>query len=102
MLNVQLDEETVNQLIKDEVKKKVDELAALNYFMTYKETLEYVRMSRPTFEHALLESGLLDYYKVGTKYLFKRSDVDEALDLLTGSTTDTNRDLLTVKPKRRD
>ncbi|MEC1158582.1 helix-turn-helix domain-containing protein [Cytobacillus horneckiae] len=92
MLNVQIDEETVNTMLEKAINEKVKELASLKYFMTYQELAEYLNISKPVIEDRLIKNGLR-YYKVGSKYLFKKEEVDQFLDDMTASMTATNNDL---------
>lgn len=92
MLNVQIDEQTVNAMLEKEIKKKADELAKLKYFMTYDELSKYINLSKPTIEDRLIKNGLR-YYKQGSKYLFKKNEVDAFLDDMTASMTATNNDI---------
>ena len=71
MLNVQIDEKTVNSMLEKAINEKVEELAAQKYFMTYKELSEYLNISKPTIEERLVKNGLR-YYKVGSKYLLRK------------------------------
>ncbi|PHE54640.1 helix-turn-helix domain-containing protein [Bacillus pseudomycoides] len=72
--------------------EKVEELAAQKYFMTYKELSEYLNISKPTIEERLVKNGLR-YYKVGSKYLFKKNEVDAFLDGMTSNMNATNNDI---------
>ncbi|KXY72747.1 excisionase [Bacillus cereus] len=92
MLNVQLDEKTVNSMLEKAINEKVDELAKEKYFLTYKELTEYLNISKPTIEDRLIKNGL-KYYKVGSKYLFKKNEVDEFLDDMTSNMDATNNDI---------
>ncbi|MGH0883074.1 helix-turn-helix domain-containing protein [Bacillus paranthracis] len=92
MLNVQIDEKTVNFMLEKAINEKVEELAKQKYFMTYKELSEYLNISKPTIEERLVKNGL-PYYKVGTKYLFKKSEVDAFLDDMTSNMNATNNDI---------
>ncbi|MDM5186724.1 helix-turn-helix domain-containing protein [Bacillus sp. DX4.1] len=92
MLNVQIDEKTVNSMLEKAINEKVEELAAQKYFMTYKELSEYLNISKPTIEERLVKNGLR-YYKVGSKYLFKKNEVDEFLDEMTTNMNATNNDI---------
>lgn len=92
MLNVQIDEKTVNSMLEKAINEKVEELAAQKYFMTYKELSEYLNISKPTIEERLVKNGLR-YYKVGSKYLFKKSEVDVFLDDMTSNMNATNNDI---------
>ncbi|HDR7790937.1 helix-turn-helix domain-containing protein [Bacillus mobilis] len=92
MLNVQIDEKTVNSILEKAINEKVEELAAQKYFMTYKELSEYLNISKPTIEERLVKNGLR-YYKVGSKYLFKKNEVDAFLDDMTSNMNATNNDI---------
>lgn len=92
LLSVQIDEETVKQMLQQAINERVDELAKQKYFMTYNELSEYLNISKPVIEERLIKNGLA-YYKVGTKYLFKRDEVDAFLDEMTASMTATNNDI---------
>ncbi|TYR78436.1 helix-turn-helix domain-containing protein [Priestia megaterium] len=92
MLNIEIDEKTVNSMLEKAINERVDELAKQKYFLTYSELSEYLNISKPIIEDRLIKNGL-KYYKVGSKYLFKKSEVDEFLDDMTASMTATNNDL---------
>jgi len=92
MLNVQIDEKFVNSILERAINERVDELAKQKYFMTYNELVDYLNLSKPTIEERLVKNGL-KYYKVGSKYLFKKNEVDAFLDDMTASMTATNNDI---------
>lgn len=92
MLNVQIDENIVISLLEKAINEKVEELAKTKYFMSYKELSEYLNISKPVIEDRLIKNGL-KYYKVGSKYLFKRDEVDAFLDEMTDQMTATNNDI---------
>lgn len=92
MFNVQIDEKTVNEMLEKAINERVEELAKLKYFMSYKELADYLNISKPIIEDRLIKNGL-KYYKVGSKYLFKKEEVDQFLDDMTASMTTTNNDL---------
>ncbi|MEK4677230.1 MULTISPECIES: helix-turn-helix domain-containing protein [Bacillus] len=99
MLNVQIDEKTVNSMLEKAINEKVEELAAQKYFMTYKELSEYLNISKPTIEERLVKNGLR-YYKVGSKYLFRKSEVDAFLDDMISNMNATNNDIKFYKNKK--
>ncbi|WP_429695468.1 helix-turn-helix domain-containing protein [Bacillus pseudomycoides] len=99
MLNVQIDEKMVNSMLEKAINEKVEELAKEKYFLTYKELSEYLNISKPTIEERLVKNGLR-YYKVGTKYLFKKNEVDEFLDDMTSNMNATNNDIKLYKNKK--
>lgn len=92
MLKIQIDQRTVNALLEKAINERVEELAKMKYFMTYNELAEYLNLSKPTIEDRLIKNGL-KYYKVGSKYLFKRDEIDAFLDDMTASMTATNNDI---------
>jgi excisionase family DNA binding protein len=92
MLDIRIDEKTVNALLEKAISDRVDELAKQKYFLTYSELSDYLNISKPIIEERLIKNGL-PYYKLGSKYLFKRNEVDEFLDNITGMMTTTNNDL---------
>lgn len=92
MLNIQIDKKTVNSMLEKAINEKVEELAKQQYFMTYNQLSKYLNISKPIIESRLIINGL-KYYKVGTKYLFKRDEVDAFLDDMTASMTATNNDI---------
>lgn len=92
MFKVQIDERIINSILEKAINEKVEELAKLKYFMTYKELSEYLNISKPVIEDRLIKNGL-KYYKVGSKYLFKRDEVDAFLDEMTDQMTATNNDI---------
>ncbi len=92
LLDIQVDEKTVNEMLEKAINEKVEELAHQKYFMTYQELADYLNISKPVIEDRLIKNGLR-YYKMGSKYLFKKNEVDEFLDDMTASMTATNNDL---------
>ncbi|PEW56430.1 excisionase [Bacillus cereus] len=92
MLNVQIDEKTVNSMLEQAINEKVEELAKEKYFLSFKELSEYLNISKPTIDEHLLKNGL-PYYKVGAKYLFKKNEVDAFLDDMTSNMDATNNDI---------
>lgn len=92
MLDIQIDETKVSAMLEKAIEARVDELAKQKYFMTYNDLASYLNLSKPTIEERLVKNGL-KYYKVGSKYLFKREEVDAFLDEMTASMTVTNNDI---------
>lgn len=92
MLNVQIDEKTVNSMLEKAINERVEELAKQKYFLTYSELSSYLNISKPIIEDRLIKNGL-KYYKVGSKYLFKKNEVDEFLDDMTTFMNPTNNDI---------
>lgn len=64
MLQIQIDERTVNTLLEKSINEQVEELAKLKYFMTYNELAEYLNLSKLTIEDRLIKNGL-KYYVEG-------------------------------------
>lgn len=91
LLNVQIDEKKVNEMLEKAINERVDELAKEKYFMTYKELEKYLNISKPTIEDRLIKNGM-KFYRIGQKYLFKKSDVDKFLDEITASMDLRNND----------
>lgn len=92
MLNVQIDEDTVNNMLEKAINERVEELAKRKYFLSYKELSVYLNISKPIIEDRLIKNGL-KYYKVGTKYLFKVDEVNKFLDEITANMDVMNNDL---------
>ena len=92
MLDIRIDEKTVNTLLEEAINKRVDELAKQKYFLTYNELSNYLNISKPIIEDRFIKQGL-KYYKIGSKYLFKKNEVDEFLDDITTCMNVTNNDL---------
>ncbi|MEH7356805.1 helix-turn-helix domain-containing protein [Neobacillus drentensis] len=92
MLDIKIDEKTVSTLLENAINERVDELAKQKYFLTYNELSKYLNISKPIIEDRLIKNGL-KYYKIGSKYLFKKSEVDEFLDDVTSCMNATNNDL---------
>ncbi|MES1050644.1 helix-turn-helix domain-containing protein [Bacillus thuringiensis] len=99
MLNIEMDEKIVNSMLEKAISEKVEELAKQKYFLTYKELSRYLNISKPTIEERLVKNGLR-YYKVGTKYLFKKNEVDAFLDDMTSNMNATNNDIKLYKSKK--
>ncbi|WP_060679600.1 helix-turn-helix domain-containing protein [Virgibacillus halodenitrificans] len=92
MINIEVDQKTINSMLEKAIDEKVDEIVKQKYFLTYSELSKYLNISKPVIEDRLIKNGL-KYYRVGSKYLFKRDEVDEFLDDMTANMTATNNDL---------
>jgi excisionase family DNA binding protein len=92
MLDITVDEKMVNNMLENAINKHVEELAKQKYFLTYNELSQYLNISKPVIEERFIKNGL-KYYKMGSKYLFKRTEVDAFLDEVTASMNATNNDL---------
>ncbi|WP_213810775.1 helix-turn-helix domain-containing protein [Jeotgalicoccus sp. WY2] len=92
MFQLKIDEATAKQMMEAAINERVEELAKEKYFLTYNELAEYLNISKPVIEDRLIKNGM-KFYKVGSKYLFKRDEVDQFLDEITQSMTIGNNDL---------
>lgn len=92
MFQLKVDEATAKQMMEAAINERVEELAKEKYFLTYNELAEYLNISKPVIEDRLIKNGM-KFYKVGSKYLFKRDEVDQFLDEITQSMTIGNNDL---------
>lgn len=99
MLDIRADNNTVKKMLEEAIKEKVEEIAKEKYFLTYNELAKYLNISRPVIEERLIKNGL-KYYKVGSKYLFKRDEVDSFLDDITSIMSITNNDFKFFSRKR--
>lgn len=77
----------------------MDELARDKYFMTFKELSEYLNLSKPTIDELLIKNGMR-YFRVGSTYRFKKSDVDAFMEQITAQMDIQNNDLKRVDIKR--
>src|SRR5699024_5462436 len=92
MLNVEEDEKTVKAMMQQAINERENELEKEKYFLTYNELSAYLNISKPVIEDRLIKNGM-KFYKVGSKYLFKRDEVDQFLDDMTSQMNITNNDL---------
>lgn len=99
MFNINIDEQEARELLEQTINQRVDELAHEKFFMTYKELSEYLNLSKPTIEELLINNGM-KYYKVGSTYRFKKSDVDEFMEQITAHMDIQNNDLKQVNIKK--
>lgn len=98
MFNINIDEAEAREMLQKAIDERVDELAKAKMFMTFKELSEYLNLSKPTIEDLLIKNGM-KYFRCGTKYLFKRSDVDEFMEYVTSQMNNTNNDFKNLKLK---
>lgn len=89
LINVQVDEKTVQAMLEKEIKAKVEELSHERYFLTMKQLSDYVNLSIPVIKDRLIMNGC-PHYRQGQKYLFRKQDVDQFLDYMVNSLTGTN------------
>lgn len=92
MFNINIDEKEAREMLQHAIDQRIDELAHDKYFMTYKELSEYLNLSKPTIEELLIKNGM-NFYRVGSTYRFKKSDVDEFMDYITSQMNIHNNDL---------
>ncbi|WP_436888718.1 helix-turn-helix domain-containing protein [Mammaliicoccus sciuri] len=100
MFNINIDESEARQMLQEAIDKRVEELAKEKYFMTYKELAEYLNLSKPTIDELLIKNGLR-YFRVGSTYRFKKSDVDNFMNSITAQMDIMNNDLKNLKLNRR-
>ncbi|WP_105977848.1 helix-turn-helix domain-containing protein [Staphylococcus simulans] len=98
MFNINIDENEAREMLQKAIDERVDELATQKFFMTYKELSEYLNLSKPTIEDLLIKNGM-KYYRVGSTYRFKKSDVDEFMERITSQMDIRNNDLKKLKLK---
>ncbi|AMW23488.1 helix-turn-helix domain-containing protein [Staphylococcus haemolyticus] len=99
MFNINIDEDEARELLEQAINARVDELARQKYFLNYKELSEYLNMSKPTIEELLINNGM-KYFKLGSTYRFKKSDVDEFMEQLTAHMDIQNNDFKQVNIKK--
>ena len=99
MFNINIDEQEARELLEQAINQRVEELAHEKFFMTYKELSEYLNLSKPTIEELLINNGM-KYYKVGSTYRFKKSDVDEFMNQLTSQMDIHNNDFKQIDIKK--
>lgn len=93
-----IDEQEARDMLQKAIDERIEELAHEKYFMTYKELSEYLNLSKPTIEDLLIKNGM-KYYRVGSTYRFKKSDVDEFMERITSQIDIRNNDLKNLKLK---
>ncbi|MCE4976596.1 helix-turn-helix domain-containing protein [Staphylococcus hominis] len=99
MFNINIDEQEARELLEQAINQRVDELAREKMFMNYKELSEYLNLSKPTIEELLLNNGL-KHYRYGSRYLFKKSDVDAFMNQLTSHMDIQNNDFKQIDIKK--
>ena len=100
MININIDESEAREMLQEAIDKRVEELAKEKYFMTYKELAEYLNLSKPTIDELLIKNGM-PYFRVGSTYRFKKSDVDNFMNSITSQMDIMNNDLKNLKLNRR-
>jgi len=90
------DEDEARELLQQAIDERVEELAKEKYFMTYNELSKYLNLSKPTIDDLLIKNGM-KYFRVGSTYRFKKSDVDDFMDHITSQMDITNNDLKSLK-----
>ncbi|WP_067925457.1 excisionase family DNA-binding protein [Alicyclobacillus shizuokensis] len=96
MLDIHVDEATVRAMLEQAIQARVDELAKQKYFLTFAELAKYLNLSKRTIEDTLIPRGL-PFYRLGTKYLFKRDEIDRFMDELCASLDGPVRNLKCVR-----
>lgn len=96
MFNIGIDEDEARELLQQAIDERVEELISQKYFMTYKELSDYLNLSKSTIEDLLIKNGM-KYFRVGSTYRFKKSDVDDFMDHITSQMDITNNDLKSLK-----
>ncbi|WP_432202585.1 helix-turn-helix domain-containing protein [Staphylococcus warneri] len=99
MFNIGIDEDEARELLEQAINERVDELARDKYFMTFKELSEYLNLSKPTIDELLIKNGMR-YFRVGSTYRFKKSNVDAFMEQITAQMDIQNNDLKRVDIKR--
>lgn len=89
MIDIKVDEKTVNQMLEKAINAKVEELSHERYFLTMQQLSDYVNLSIPVIKDRLLLNGL-PHFRNGQKYLFRKQDVDKFLDEMLNNLTGTN------------
>lgn len=95
-----INEEKAREMLQKAIDKRVEELAKEKYFMTYKELAEYLNLSKPTIDELLIKNGM-PYFRVGSTYRFKKSDVDNFMNSITSQMDIMNNDLKNLKLKEK-
>lgn len=95
-----INEEKAREMLQEAIDKRIEELAKEKYFLTYKELSEYLNLSKPTIDDLLIKNGM-PYYRVGSTYRFKKSDVDNFMNSITSQMDIMNNDLKNLKLNRR-
>ncbi len=96
MFNINIDESEAREMLQKAIDERVEELAKEKYFMTYKELAEYLNLSKPTIDDLLIKNGM-PYFRVGSTYRFKKSDVDNFMDSITAQMDIINNDLKNLR-----
>ena len=100
MFNININKDEAREMLQKAIDERVEELAKEKYFMTYKELAGYLNLSKPTIDELLIKNGM-PYFRVGSTYRFKKSDVDEFMNTVTAQMDLMNNDLKTLKINRR-
>lgn len=96
MFNIGIDEDEARDMLQQAIDERVEELASERYWLTYKELADYLNLSKPTIDDLLIKNGM-KYFRVGSTYRFKKSDVDDFMDHITSQMDITNNDLKSLK-----
>lgn len=99
MFNINIDESEAREMLQEAIDKRVEELASEQYWLTYKQLAEYLNLSKPTIDDLLIKNGM-PYFRVGSTYRFKKSDVDNFMNSVTAQMDIMNNDLKNLKIKQ--
>ncbi|MBO3062013.1 helix-turn-helix domain-containing protein [Mammaliicoccus fleurettii] len=98
MFNININENEAREMLQQAIDERVEELASERYWLTYKQLSEYLNLSKPTIDDLLIKNGM-PYFKVGSTYRFKKSDVDNFMNSITSHMNIMNNDLKNLKVK---
>ncbi|PTI34567.1 excisionase [Mammaliicoccus vitulinus] len=96
MFNININEDEAREMLQQAINERVEELASERYWLTYKQLAEYLNLSKPTIDDLLIKNGM-PYFKVGSTYRFKKSDVDNFMNSITSHMNIMNNDLKNLK-----
>lgn len=96
MFNININESEAREMLQQAINERVEELASERYWLTYKQLAEYLNLSKPTIDDLLIKNGM-PYFKVGSTYRFKKSDVDNFMNSITSHMNIMNNDLKNLK-----
>ena len=99
MFDINIDESEAREMLQKAIDERVEELASERYWLTYKQLAEYLNLSKPTIDDLLIKNGM-PYFRVGSTYRFKKSDVDNFMNSITAQMDLMNNDLKTLKIKQ--
>lgn len=98
MFDINIDQSEAREMLQKAIDERVEELASEQYWLTYKQLAEYLNLSKPTIDNLLIKNGM-PYFRVGSTYRFKKSDVDNFMNSITSQMDIMNNDLKNLKIK---